>query len=257
MMVNMHPDIEADIPRDAPATGRRVVLLTAFGALLVCTVLVAAVTFALSFYGLEDFGRTGMQLPVPLSWLVPIGVDLFSLCGIAATYLLRDANWRVRLYAWAVFLVPTGLSVAGNMAHAQHRQMDSSGVVGAAVAPVLLALATHLVVVVRRHLQADTDPDMDEGTDIDPYPQVSGPADVDGADSEEVTQMARALVVRRRGGTVAEQAAAAGVAERTVRRWFEQPSGRPGRRPVSRRATPTRHAPADSKPDTAPALEDS
>lgn len=134
----------------------------AFVSLIGFTIAVAAATFALSFYGLNDYGRRVMALPSQLSWLVPIGVDLFSMCGISATYMLRTAPVRVRLYAWSVFLVPTALSVAGNLAHAEHRGLTRAGMAGAAVVPAILALATHLVVVVRRYVDptaSDTGPD--------------------------------------------------------------------------------------------------
>lgn len=231
----MEPDTEADME---PDTEVRSLWQAGFVVLIAFTVLVALVTFALSFYGLEDFGRTGMGLPHWLSPLVPLGVDLFSVCGIAATYLLRFARARVRAYAWFVFLVPTLLSVAGNMAHAAHRNLGGAGIVGAAVAPVVLALSAHLVVVVRRHMErADTEPD----TDIGPLAQVSAPPAPGVPDSEKVAAMARALAVRSEGGTLTAQAAAAGVDERTVRRWF----GQPQRRPATRRSTPARTARAE------------
>src|SRR5690349_646793 len=123
-----------------------------FRAMIVGTVAVAAFMFVLSFVGLRDYGVRLMLLGNVLAPLVPLGVDVFSVVGIAATYLLRRAPWHVRLYAWTVFLVPAALSVAGNLAHGEARGLVRAGLVGAALPPVLLALSVHLVVVTRRAL---------------------------------------------------------------------------------------------------------
>ncbi len=244
------PDIEPSRGHDP--------LRVAFAVLICCTVLVAVVSFALSFYGLNDYGRRVMGLPVWLSPLVPAMVDLFSLCGIAATYLLRRAMYRVRVYAWMVFLVPTGLSVAGNLAHAESRALAHAGLAGAAAAPVILALATHLVVVVRRHLEVDTEPDTLGGLDVMPVwaefeqvtPDVVVPVNGNGhrpaVDSGSDTAQARALALLldpKVERTVSEVATEVGVDPRTVQRWADRiherarPRKSAARRPVLGRST--------------------
>jgi Protein of unknown function (DUF2637) len=125
----------------------------AYGALLFFTVLVATVTFILSFSGLDDYGRRVARMAV-LSPLVPIGVDGLTLCAVAATFLLRHARYRVRLYAWSVFAIAVGSSVAGNLSHAAARALSWEGMVGAAAWPILLALASHMVIVVRRNMDS-------------------------------------------------------------------------------------------------------
>lgn len=129
----------------------------AYIALLAFTVLVAAVTFVLSFSGLDDYGRRVAHLG-DLSPLVPIGVDGLTLCAVAATFILRDAPLRVRLYAWCVFGVAVAASVAGNLSHAEARSLSWKGMVGAAAWPILLALASHMVIVVRRHMHPTRPP---------------------------------------------------------------------------------------------------
>jgi putative effector of murein hydrolase LrgA (UPF0299 family) len=264
----MQPDTEADTLDDPPRPpakrriDRNAVLI---GALVTGTGAVVTVAFVLSFYGLNDFGRRIMRLPISLSVLVPIGLDVFSLCGILATYLLRRATWRVRAYTWLVFFVPAGLSIAGNVAHAEHRQLGLAGVVAAALIPVILALATHLVVVVQRHAHtADADPDTrhqaDSAPDDDEYEQltpVSAPPDPAANDSDEADTakdiaMGRALRARREGGTWAEAAEAAGVDERTVRRWLGQPPTRPTRRPTARSNGRRATAPTSTGPGIHP-----
>lgn len=122
-------------------------------ALLFFTVVVAAVTFVLSFHGLSDYGARVAGIGGLMSWLVPIGVDGLTLCAVAATFLLRHSQFHVRAYAWAVFGVAVAASVAGNVSHAESRHLAWDGQVGAAAWPVLLALASHLVIVTRRALE--------------------------------------------------------------------------------------------------------
>jgi hypothetical protein len=123
----------------------------ALAALLASALLVAAVTFVLSFHGLSDYGFRVAGFG-SLSPLVPVGADGMALVAVAATFLLRHARLRVRLYAWSVFAVAVASSVAGNLSHAASRHLATEGMIGAAVWPVFLAMASHLVIVVRREL---------------------------------------------------------------------------------------------------------
>lgn len=126
---------------------------TALVALVVFTGLVALVTFILSFAGLADYGKNVAKLDARLAWLVPIGIDGLTLCAVAATFVLRHASWHIRAYAWAVFGVAIGASVAGNLSHAYERHLKPEGMAGAAAWPILLALASHLVIVTRRAIE--------------------------------------------------------------------------------------------------------
>lgn len=119
--------------------------------LVAVTLFVAVVAFVWSFHGLDDYGRRVEQL-AGMSWVVPFGIDGLTLVSVAATFLLRQAHWHVRLYVWAMFGVAVSLSIAGNLSHGQARHLTWQGMLGAAAAPVILALATHQVVVVWREL---------------------------------------------------------------------------------------------------------
>lgn len=141
----------AKATRDASVGGE--VSQLAYRSLLACTVLVAGVTFVLSFSGLSDYGHRVAGLSLALAWLVPVGVDGLTLCGVAATFLLRHATLQVRLYAWLVFGISVATSVAGNLSHATSRGLTWEGKVGAAAWPILLALASHLVIVTRRAIE--------------------------------------------------------------------------------------------------------
>lgn len=129
-------------------------------ALLGFTVVVAVVTFVLSFHGLDGYGKDVAKVG-RLSWLVPLGVDGLTLTAVAATFLLRNAAWRVRAYAWFVFVVANGASVAGNLSHGASQHLSRDGMVGAAAWPLLLALASHLAIVTRRAM------DKAEGGSVD------------------------------------------------------------------------------------------
>jgi hypothetical protein len=137
------------VTRDRSEDGARRV---AVWALLGFAIVVAAVTFVLSFHGLDGYGRDVARVGERLSWLVPLGVDGLTLTAVAATFLLRNAAWRVRAYAWFVFVVANGASVAGNLSHGKSQHLSPDGMVGAAAWPLLLALASHLAIVTRRSL---------------------------------------------------------------------------------------------------------
>lgn len=122
-------------------------------ALLAGLAVVAAVNFSLSFEGLYDFGRRLSQLHPILASFVPIGIEGFTLCTIGAIYILRHAPLRIRMFCWTVFVVPVALSVAGNVSHATTRGLHSVAVVASAFWPILLTLATHLVVVTVRYTE--------------------------------------------------------------------------------------------------------
>ncbi|MGS2615130.1 DUF2637 domain-containing protein [Micromonospora sp. LZ34] len=125
----------------------------AYTALLACTTAVGAVTFVLSFVGLRDYAERVAGFDASLSWLVPVGVDGLTLCAVAATMLLRHAAWKARAYAWCAFGIAVAASVAGNLSHAAARQLSWEGHVGAAAWPIFLALASHMVIVVRRNME--------------------------------------------------------------------------------------------------------
>src|SRR5690349_25128799 len=86
-----------------------------FRAMIVGTVAVAAFLFVVSFVGLRDYGVRLMLLGNVLAPLVPLGVAVFAVVGIAATDLLRRAPVHARLDAWWVVLVPAAPAGAGNL----------------------------------------------------------------------------------------------------------------------------------------------
>jgi hypothetical protein len=148
-----------DLTQDDAASdidgGDNAAALVAAWVLFGCALVVAVVTFVLSFHGLNDYGHKVAGL-ANLSPLVPLGVDGLTVTAIAATFLLAHASFRQRAYAWTVFFVANGASVAGNLSHADARHLSWQGSIGAAAWPLLLTLASHLAIVTRRHLMGQT-----------------------------------------------------------------------------------------------------
>lgn len=133
-------------------------MVTAFGALLV-------IGFTMSFHGLFVFGDKIMHWATPLCALAPVGIDVFSILALLATFLTRESPLTVRAYVWSVFGSSVALSIAGNAlaevalaterAHGTGLAFDTSAeqvsaLVGAAVWPVFYAVALHTLIVVRR-----------------------------------------------------------------------------------------------------------
>jgi hypothetical protein len=138
---------------DANATRDRESKRFAYWLLLVCTTAVGAVTFVLSFVGLRDYAERVAGFSDSLAWLVPVGVDGLTLCAVAATMLARNAGWKPRLYTWGVFGIAVLASVAGNLSHATARNLSWAGHIGAAIWPIFLAFASHMLIVVRRIME--------------------------------------------------------------------------------------------------------
>lgn len=188
---------------------------------------VLAIAFAMSYHGLFVFGERIMGWMLGLCITAPIGVDVFSLVGLLATFLTRDATWRVRLYCWLAFLSTVALSVAGNAISAYalldldaarrgagfewgYRQV--SAIVGAAFWPALSAIALHVLIVVRRHLDGRRD-----------SARLAAETARAAEDGEKLLQ-ADAIVLAAAGATAVDIRKKLGLGEerqRTVERWTE------------------------------------
>lgn len=202
-------------------------LTTLWPAMVVTFVGVLAIGFVMSYHGLFTFGDEIMRWPRMLSALAPIGLDIFSMVGLIATFLTRDAPWRTKAYCWLVFGVTVALSVAGNAVPAiAHLDRDAAVagthtrwgyaqvavVAGAALWPALSAAALHLLIVVKRHL--------DEARD-----KVKNMAELaERTAADEALQRARAIELAATGATAAAILADLGLGtdkRRSVERWTE------------------------------------
>ncbi|MFF4760557.1 DUF2637 domain-containing protein [Streptomyces sp. NPDC001292] len=122
--------------------------------------LVGAIGFALSYDALRQMA-VAIHVRGVLTYAFPLVIDGFIAIGVAALLILRTAPWRSRLYVWARVGLATVTSIWANALHAirLNQQARTAGLhldditVGAlsAIAPLALAGAVHLDLVIRRH----------------------------------------------------------------------------------------------------------
>ncbi|MEU5213250.1 DUF2637 domain-containing protein [Streptomyces sp. NPDC020742] len=120
--------------------------------------LLGAIGFALSYDALRQMALA-IHIRGPLTYAFPLVIDGFIAIGICALIILRTAPLRSRLYVWTLVGTATITSIWANALHAIHlnhrtRLHLDDVTVGAlsAIAPLALAGAVHLYLVIRRHL---------------------------------------------------------------------------------------------------------
>ncbi|MFK4144539.1 DUF2637 domain-containing protein [Streptomyces sp. NPDC004065] len=122
--------------------------------------LVGTIGFALSYDALRQM-TVAIHIRGILTYAFPLIIDGFIAIGVAALLILRTAPWRSRLYVWALVGLATVTSIWANALHAVrlNQEAHTTGLrlddvtVGAlsAIAPLALAGAVHLDLVIRRH----------------------------------------------------------------------------------------------------------
>ncbi|MEH0625075.1 DUF2637 domain-containing protein [Streptomyces stelliscabiei] len=122
--------------------------------------LLAVVAFALSYDALRQMAVAGHVRGL-LTYLFPLVIDGFIAIGIVALLILRTAPRGSRFYVWMLVGVATGTSIGANVVHAVGlnegtRLHLNNATVGAlsAIAPLALAGAVHLYLVMNRYLAA-------------------------------------------------------------------------------------------------------
>ncbi|MFG2782873.1 DUF2637 domain-containing protein [Streptomyces prunicolor] len=138
--------------------------ITATGAIRVGIALLAVFAFALSYDALRQ-----MAVAIHIRWLLtyafPLVIDGFIAIGVGALVMLRAASAWSRAYVWILVGAATVTSIWANALHAvrlnqQTRhgdglRLDDFTVGGlSAIAPLALAGAVHLYIVVHRHAAA-------------------------------------------------------------------------------------------------------
>ncbi|MFI6008702.1 DUF2637 domain-containing protein [Streptomyces sp. NPDC051243] len=141
--------------------------------------LLAAVAFALSYDALRQMAVAGHVRGL-LTYLFPLVIDGFIAIGIVALLILRTAPRRSRCYVWMLVGVATGTSIAANVVHAvglnegtRLRLNNATAGALSAIAPLALAGAVHLYLVMNRHLasggaMAETSPATPPATSATP-----------------------------------------------------------------------------------------
>ncbi|MEU9228318.1 DUF2637 domain-containing protein [Streptomyces massasporeus] len=124
--------------------------------------LLAVVAFALSYDALRQMAVAGHVRGL-LTYIFPLVIDGFIAIaiGIVALIILRTAPVSSRFYVWMLVGVATGTSIGANVVHAvglnegTHLRLNNA-TAGAlsAIAPLALAGAVHLYLVMNRHLAA-------------------------------------------------------------------------------------------------------
>lgn len=199
--------------------------------IVVAFLAVLTVAFGMSFHGLFKFGELIMGWALGLCIAAPIGLDVFSLLCLIATFLTRDAPARVRVYCWLFLGLTVALSISGNGisayavldavasrrgAHVTWGYAQVSAIVGAAFWPLLSAIALHVLIVVRRHLDERRDKIQ------------TAVAAVRAEQDLEERQQARAIVLAAEGTSISDiledltKDLAYTGSRRTVERWTEK-----------------------------------
>ncbi|MFI1886027.1 DUF2637 domain-containing protein [Streptomyces jumonjinensis] len=119
-----------------------------------------------------------------LTYLFPLVIDGFIAYGVRALLVLRTAPFGARLYVWTLFGTATTASIWANALHAVrlNQQMAPTGglrlgdtvvAILSTLAPLALAGAVHLYILITRHHPHSTD----KGTERDRGPKTTaGPA---------------------------------------------------------------------------------
>lgn len=114
---------------------------------------------ALSYDALRQMA-TAVHVRDQLAYLFPVVIDGFIAYGVRALLVLREAPMPARLYAWTLFSTATAASIWANGLHALAlnrpgaatlRLGDGTVTVLSAVAPLALAGATHLHILITRY----------------------------------------------------------------------------------------------------------
>jgi hypothetical protein len=114
---------------------------------------------ALSYDALRQMA-VAVHVRPHLAYLFPLVVDGFIAYGVRALLVLRNAPWPARAYAWTLFGTATAASLWANAVHAVRLNQpgvrtltlgDHTVAALSAIAPLALAGATHMHILIGRH----------------------------------------------------------------------------------------------------------
>jgi hypothetical protein len=147
----------ASAPRTAQITGwDRAVVIALGGA-----------GCALSYDALQQMA-VAIHVRGFLTYLFPLVIDGFIAYGIRALLVLREAALRARLYVWTLFGTATAASIWANALHAVRLNDEAAATTGlrlgdtvvavlSTIAPLALAGAVHLYILIARGPDKDSD----------------------------------------------------------------------------------------------------
>ncbi|WLW56903.1 DUF2637 domain-containing protein [Streptomyces sp. YU58] len=122
---------------------------------------------ALSYDALQQMA-VAIHVRGLLTYLFPLVIDGFIAYGIRALLVLRDAPLRARLYVWTLFGTATAASIWANALHAVRLNEENTSAAGlrlgdtvvavlSTIAPLALAGAVHLYILIARGSVKDSD----------------------------------------------------------------------------------------------------
>ncbi|WP_250287658.1 DUF2637 domain-containing protein [Streptomyces atroolivaceus] len=122
---------------------------------------------ALSYDALQQMA-VAIHIRGFLTYLFPLVIDGFIAYGVRALLVLRDAPLRARLYVWTLFGTATAASIWANALHAVRLNEEAGSVTGlrlgdsvvavlSTIAPLALAGAVHLYILIARGQVKDSD----------------------------------------------------------------------------------------------------
>ncbi|WP_053758470.1 DUF2637 domain-containing protein [Streptomyces sp. AS58] len=122
---------------------------------------------ALSYDALQQMA-VAIHVRGLLTYLFPLVIDGFIAYGIRALLVLRDAPLRARLYVWTLFGTATAASIWANALHAVRLNEENTSATGlrlgdtvvavlSTIAPLALAGAVHLYIIIARGPVKDSD----------------------------------------------------------------------------------------------------
>ncbi|MGW2404088.1 DUF2637 domain-containing protein [Streptomyces sp. NPDC001739] len=139
-------------------------------------ILLGAAGCALSYDALQQMA-IAIHVRSWLTYLYPVVIDGFIAYGVRALILSRTAPLRARFYVWALFGTATAASIWANALHAIRLNQVTTAVSGtglrlgditvgvlSTLAPLALAGAVHLYILISRHLSPETDHRQPEAT---------------------------------------------------------------------------------------------
>ncbi|MEY9843066.1 hypothetical protein ABH940_000114 [Streptacidiphilus sp. BW17] len=122
-------------------------------------VLLGVAACSLSYDSLRQMA-TAVHVRPTLTYLFPVVIDGFIAYGVRALLVLREAPRPARLYAWTLFIAATAASIWANGLHALDLNRpgtvalhldDTTVTVLSSIAPLALAGATHLHILITRY----------------------------------------------------------------------------------------------------------
>ncbi|MGW2347115.1 DUF2637 domain-containing protein [Streptomyces sp. NPDC001661] len=169
--------------------------------------LLAAFAFALSYDALRQMA-VAIHIRGLLTYAFPLVIDGFIAIGVGALLMLRTAPLRSRVYVWALVGAATTTSIWANALHAvrlnqQSRhdeglRLDDVTVGGlSAIAPLALAGAVHLYIVIRRQPTARHEKTSLEPTTGDVASDATNVATVHNATSASQDQLPAGVSAER------------------------------------------------------------